>query len=49
MVVISLKVHLNLEFERLILGFGDSIKVIKPRILSERIKRKLKKAVNLYD
>lgn len=48
-IVVSLKVDLNLEFERLILGFGDSIRVNKPRVLRERIKRKLKKAIELYD
>lgn len=48
-IVVSLKVDLNLEFERLILGFGDSIKVNKPKLLRDRIKRKLKKAVSLYE
>ncbi|WP_107037964.1 helix-turn-helix transcriptional regulator [Brumimicrobium mesophilum] len=48
-VIISLKVHLNFEFDRLILGFGDSIKVLKPRYLKNRIKRKLKRALEGYD
>ena len=38
-VVIKVKVHMNFEFDRLILGFGDSIEVIKPRILKNRIKK----------
>lgn len=48
-VIISLKVHLNFEFDRLILGFGDSIKVLKPRHLKTRIKRKLKNALESYE
>ncbi len=48
-VIIKVKVHLNYEFDRLILGFGNSIEVIKPRILRGRIKRKLREALGLYD
>ena len=48
-VVIALKVHLNLEFERVILGFSDSIEVIKPRLLRNRIKQRFCKAIENYD
>jgi len=47
-ILIELKVHLNFEFDRLILGFGNSIKVIEPKILRTRIKRKLKGALLNY-
>ncbi len=47
-ILISVKVHLNFEFERLILGFGDSIKVISPPVLRNKIQRKLSKALNNY-
>ena len=48
-VVVSVKVHLNFEFERLILGFGESIEVLKPRILRKRMKKKLERALDLYN
>lgn len=47
-IIIQLKVHLNYEFERLILGFGDSIEVLKPKMLRNRIRRKLKRAIKNY-
>jgi predicted DNA-binding transcriptional regulator YafY len=47
-VLIRLRVHLNLEFDRLILGFGNSIEVLKPKILRNRIQRKLKMAYEQY-
>ena len=47
-VVIQLCVHLNMEFDRLILGFGESIEVIKPRILRNRIRKKITKALENY-
>lgn len=48
-IIIELKVHLNYEFERLILGFGDAIEVIKPRQLKSRIKKKLMNAIKIYE
>lgn len=48
-VIIELKVHLNFEFERLVLGFGDAIEVLSPRILKNRIKKKLRIALNRYE
>lgn len=47
-VIVHLRVHLNLEFDRLILGFGDSIEVLKPKVLRNRIKRKLINAASQY-
>ena len=47
-ILIELKVHLNYEFERLILGFGNSIEVIEPRQLRTRMVKKLKIALNNY-
>lgn len=47
-VLVELVVHLNFEFDRLILGFGNSIEVIEPKILRTRIKRKLKSAIKNY-
>jgi len=41
-VTISLTVHHNFELERLILGFGAAIEVVKPRRLRNRIKQNLK-------
>ncbi|GAL76002.1 hypothetical protein JCM19275_2134 [Nonlabens ulvanivorans] len=41
-------VNLNFELERLILGFGESIEVLKPRNLRQRIKRKTALAARIY-
>jgi predicted DNA-binding transcriptional regulator YafY len=46
--LIQITVHLNMELERLILGFGYSIEVIEPKVLRNRIKQKLERAYNLY-
>ncbi|WP_298416750.1 WYL domain-containing protein [uncultured Kordia sp.] len=48
-VTIKLLVHINFELERLILGFGDAIEVLEPRLLRKRIRKKLQIAVNKYD
>ena len=47
-VIISLFVHINFELERLILGFGETIEVVKPKLLRKRINKKLEKAAELY-
>ncbi|HEY9008734.1 MAG TPA: WYL domain-containing protein [Ohtaekwangia sp.] len=47
-VVFSLKVQLNFELEREILGFGNRIKVIVPERLKRRIKDTLERALDLY-
>lgn len=46
--IIKLYVHLNFELERLILGFGDTIEVLQPRLLRKRIKKKLEGAYLKY-
>ena len=48
-IVIQLKVQLNFELEREILGFGDCIKVLKPHKLKRRIQEKVRNAAELYD
>lgn len=47
-VIVSVKVHLNFEFERLILGFGASIEVLKPRRLRKRMQKELERALEGY-
>lgn len=47
-VIFSVHVHLNFEFERLVLGFGESLEVLKPRVFRNRISKKLKSAASLY-
>ena len=46
---VNIKVKINFELERLILGFGDAIEVIQPERLRKRICQKLEKAVIRYD
>ncbi|MBU2945731.1 helix-turn-helix transcriptional regulator [Zobellia uliginosa] len=46
---INIKVKINFELERLILGFGEAIKVIQPERLRKRIAKKLVKAVGYYN
>ncbi|MNU71526.1 hypothetical protein D3C71_609580 [compost metagenome] len=47
-VLIQLRIHLNMEFDRLILGFGPSIEVLKPKILRNRIRGRHKIAFEQY-
>lgn len=47
-ILVRLRVHLNFEFERLLLGFGEALEVESPKILRKRIKRKLEKAYQQY-
>lgn len=47
-ITIQIKVHLNMELERVILGFGSSIEVLEPKVLRNRIKQKLERACNFY-
>ncbi|MBO6515278.1 MAG: WYL domain-containing protein [Bacteroidia bacterium] len=44
-----LRVHLNFELERMILGFGDAIEVLKPRHLRKRIMEKHRRALERYE
>jgi predicted DNA-binding transcriptional regulator YafY len=48
-VLVRLDVVLNFELEREILGFGEHVKVMSPRILASRIKSRLRKAVAVYE
>lgn len=48
-VIIELFVHQNFEFERLILGFGDSMQVLKPISLKRRIQEKFQKGLDMYN
>ena len=41
-------VQINFELERLILGFGETIEVLKPKRLRDRMLKKLKKSVENY-
>lgn len=45
---ISIQLIPNYELENLILSFGDSVKVISPIFLKERIAQRIKTASNLY-
>ena len=47
-VTFSVKVQLNPELERIILGMGSSLTVISPAQLRKRILNNLKAAVNKY-
>ncbi|BAO75725.1 helix-turn-helix transcriptional regulator [Winogradskyella sp. PG-2] len=48
-IIFNVLVQINFEFERLILGFGESIKVIKPIKLRERMQKKLRAAILNYE
>ncbi len=41
-------VVVNFELEREILGFGENMSVVSPRLLKSRIERRLKKAISNY-
>ena len=47
-IIVSIKVILNYELEREILGFGEAMKVLAPRHLAHRIKKRLETAAALY-
>ena len=48
-IVISMRVQLNYELEREILGFGDSMVVLQPRQLRNRMRKKMEDAMLLYN
>ena len=48
-ILISIKVQLNFELEREILGFGESMIVIHPKKLKDRIAKKLGSALHHYE
>ncbi|MEM1405634.1 MAG: WYL domain-containing protein [Bacteroidota bacterium] len=45
---ITIQVQLNYELEREILGFGDSVEVVSPLKLRERLQNKLNRALQAY-
>ena len=47
-VIVKINVHHNYELERLLLGFGDSLEVLRPRNIRRRIKKKLEAASEMY-
>jgi predicted DNA-binding transcriptional regulator YafY len=47
--IFSIKVVINFELEREILGFGDGLQVLSPRQLKGRIKKRLRLAVENYE
>ena len=47
-IIFNIFVQINFELERMILGFGDSIEVLKPKRLRERMHQKLEKAASFY-
>jgi hypothetical protein len=47
--IFSIRVILNFELERELLGFGPKIKVLGPRLLRKTIKEQLAKALGHYD
>jgi len=48
-VTIQLRVHQNFELERLILGFGSGVEVVKPLALRKRIIKHLSTAMKTYN
>ncbi|PKV48096.1 putative DNA-binding transcriptional regulator YafY [Aquimarina sp. MAR_2010_214] len=47
-IIISIKVKINFELERLLLGFGESIEILQPERLRKRIVKRLNEANELY-
>jgi predicted DNA-binding transcriptional regulator YafY len=45
---LKIKVILNYELERLILSYGESVKVVAPQFLKEKINERLLKAIENY-
>jgi len=46
--IFSIKVILNFELERELLGFGSKMRILGPRILVKQIKEQLKKSLENY-
>ena len=46
--IFSIKVIMNFELERELLGFGAKMRVLGPRILVKQIKQQLQKALDNY-
>jgi predicted DNA-binding transcriptional regulator YafY len=48
-IVINIKLRINYELERLLLGFGSGVNVLEPHYLRRRIKGKLNAALKHYE
>ncbi|BFM41607.1 WYL domain-containing protein [Flavobacterium sp. CFS9] len=48
-IIVHLFISPNYEMERILLGFGDGIEIIKPEYLRNRVKTILQKAISRYD
>lgn len=48
-IIVHLFISPNYEMERLLLGFGDSIEILRPENLRNRMKTILKKAISRYE
>jgi predicted DNA-binding transcriptional regulator YafY len=48
-IIIRIEVVINFELEREILGFGECIKVLSPRMLKSRIHKRLNRAIQKYE
>jgi predicted DNA-binding transcriptional regulator YafY len=48
-IVFRIDVVMNFELEREILGFGECMKVVYPRILASRIRKRLKRSIAGYE
>jgi len=46
---VDLELYFNYELERLILSYADSVKVIEPQSLIDRIKERIEKGISQYD
>jgi hypothetical protein len=47
-IIIVINVVVNFELEREILGFGECLKVLGPRLLASRIGKRLRASADLY-
>jgi predicted DNA-binding transcriptional regulator YafY len=47
-IIVTLKLKINYEIERLLMGFGEGLEVIRPNNLRLRMKKKLEQAVKHY-
>ncbi|BAV10024.1 Predicted DNA-binding transcriptional regulator YafY, contains an HTH and WYL domains [Filimonas lacunae] len=48
-IIIRIEVVLNFELEREILGFGECMKVLSPRLLASKIKKRIAASMDRYD
>lgn len=46
--LISIEVVPNYELEKLILSFGDNVKIVGPKLFADKIKTRLKKSIDHY-